>query len=678
MASVNEEEERIAKARGFLVAVNQVQSFFKTITQQMSVLSEARVFEKVDNVHLIRAFEGGTTDCGLFLHDEIPSGTLADQLFELARSRRGEFVVVPIELKLAFPATDSKGNVTWRFSFSSQGQLDACQAVVVSSILAPDLVAFIPMHYIRQRGTLKPKSLFMETARYEWALHAVPPFPPEWAPFIEPLAHLGKALECMRQYTLGVAPEWVNERTGARYSVPRPTHFSTKLLQPDFVPWRKALKVIARVHRAFRKSPGDFEPELLDIFPLYGDFKFVQRSTGTEIIVEIKGAQCEWELDRRDPFMEHCQYAIGFKGRKIFSWKTQWDFLLTKHKSVRTLALFLPRDLIPFSWWNQDPPNPSGKLSWPSHEAAILKDYVVDLSSDSQLVADITRIFDLTKRHRSSLKALNCLPPAPYELTAEPETPTPDGYPDAFEEITALKSNYGIPKKRSPAPLQRGFGSSLHKDCRGTTCEVWAREALTELFRARGKGLIVDTGRRNLLGRFFFANYTWSPLDYRRYDRYGRAPDGLGADGDTPVIPLAFVTLAWPEMLYPTGTTSGAFTGRALEHRLPSLLICDAYPIECNRQPHARFIVPSAELRSPILYRKTVRFDSGIMDQHHASDDEVVDILIGALEGNLRTSLGTTTQTRQYSCFLKTAMEGAVEGFAKAKPTKETPATPEA
>lgn len=280
----------------------------------------------------------------------------------------------------------------------------------------------------------------------------------------------------------------INEHTGAKYDVPKPTRVTSELLEPGFLPWRRALEAITQIHEAFTECPGDFKPELLDIFPLYGDFKFVQRSTGTEIIVEIKSRQCEWELNSGEPYMRHHQYAIGFEGRHIFSWKTQWDFLLTKHEDAQTQALFLPRDLIPVSWWNADPTSPDKKLAWPSDAVGVLKDYVVDLTSNSRLVADIESIFHLTETDRTSVKAVNSIPEAPYQFVRQPKAPGTQDEPGGTDdppEIVPLNTDYWRPRKWTSSSYQRGFGSSLHEDCRGNTYEVWAKEALWELCRAR-------------------------------------------------------------------------------------------------------------------------------------------------------------------------------------------------
>ena len=138
------------------------------------------------------------------------------------------------------------------------------------------------------------------------------------------------------------------------------------MLEPTFPPWRTAMAISMRLHKAFADFSSRFGFENLDIYVLFGDFAFVHKPTGVEVIVEAKGKHCYYDLEGEATYMHHHQYVKGFDGRMIFSWRVQWDFLFTEHIS-EDKALFLPRDLIPKDWWNAS--SGSGKmLKWPTEK----------------------------------------------------------------------------------------------------------------------------------------------------------------------------------------------------------------------------------------------------------------------------------------------------------------------
>ena len=281
----------------------------------------------------------------------------------------------------------------------------------------------------------------------------------------------------------------VNHFTGAIYDVPRPQSHGFTILEPKFEPWRKALDMISKIHQAFANFSNDFRVELLTIFPLFGDFKITQISTGIEIIVEIKADHCVYAPNKEIPHMRHSQLSMGFTNRHIFTWKTQWDFLYTTTTKNRQQALFLPRDLIPPTWWNATPDNSGGTLEWPSTDVDILKDYTVDLASDYQLVTDIERVLCSTKRQRTSMKPQRSVPSAvrhvepPTEVCVE--GPNHGNLVGRAEDIVSRSGLNPRWRRWSSSQYQRGFGSNLHEQCRGKSYELWAAEALTELFRRR-------------------------------------------------------------------------------------------------------------------------------------------------------------------------------------------------
>ena len=84
------------------------------------------------------------------------------------------------------------------------------------------------------------------------------------------------------------------------------------------------------------------------------------------------------------------------------------------------------------------------------------------------------------------------------------------------------------------------------------------------------------------------------------------------------------------------------------------------FPPECIRQPHARFVLPHSELPPFLGYQKEIRLKHGILDQYHTSEGELIDVVLGVLDGTLRTSLGTVLQTCAYGQHLEDLMAEAL------------------
>ncbi|KAL9034962.1 MAG: hypothetical protein Q9180_005116 [Flavoplaca navasiana] len=406
MTSAGAREHGASLAIGFRIAA----------LQQTVYLSESRVFNHADaNKHFLRGFEGGINDCGLYVGDQtLSDGTQTDKMFELDERYRDsrENPVLPIEIKTISPKGNGDANMSWSLGFSRK-QYDTCQAVLVNTVKEPDLIALIPMYYIRQRirTPAKDGDKIADHIRPLWTIHPAQAYPPEMAPFILPIAMLGRALENMRDYAIGATKLWVNEHTGVRFNVPVPTRHASTILRPDFVPWQNALDMVARVHKAF-KYTKNFRMEFVDLFPISGDMKLVHNATGTEILVEVKKGHCDFtlgeELEPSQRYMKHGQDVRGLRDKQVFSWKAPWDYIYTvqERSKRREEALFIPRDKIPKSWWNQIPLGADDyNLAWPANNIETVRQYVVDLRSPNSIATDIKRIIILTLDQTKSIKA---------------------------------------------------------------------------------------------------------------------------------------------------------------------------------------------------------------------------------------------------------------------------------
>ena len=147
-------------------------------------------------------------------------GSATERLFAAMDIDDGKAQVLPIEVKCPAARADEKANVYWTVDFRAS-QVDTCQIVIVSSIAERAFVAMFPMQVLRERmpnlergrpGTTQRRYL-SAAFRARWQLHSLPPFPPEWAPFILPIDTLGSALARIRADSLintgsSLAKDW--------------------------------------------------------------------------------------------------------------------------------------------------------------------------------------------------------------------------------------------------------------------------------------------------------------------------------------------------------------------------------------------------------------------------------------------------------------------------------------
>ena len=211
----------------------------------------------------------------------------------------------------------------------------------------------------------------------------------------------------------------INPHTGARFPAPRPKKQDLSVLKPSFKPWVAALSIVARLEKAFARDSKNFRIALTDITPIIGNCKLIHVSTGQEIVMEIKDKHC-WIIDSEtsDKSVAHLIYAIGFKQRMIFTWKVEWAYLFTIIDDEQ--ALFIPRDQIPLSWWNNDlssgRPEQKPILKWSTNElSSCWKEYVVRLRDSLQTVRDMETI--LANHQWNSLRTIPVVPLPSYAIS---------------------------------------------------------------------------------------------------------------------------------------------------------------------------------------------------------------------------------------------------------------------
>jgi hypothetical protein len=170
--------------------------------------------------------------------------------------------------------------------------------------------------------------------------------------------------------------------------------------------------------------------------------------------------------------MRHAVYGVGFRDQKLFDWKASWDYIWTSIRRTNT-SLFIPRDKIPASWWSEIPEQ---WHYWPTEDLETLREYVVDMSSEEHLNADVEKNINSTLRSTGSMRATK-----PIEIV-----PTPlESYTEAAYRPTVVENLKGLRHCWSTANYKRGFGSQDHRQLVPTTYELWAAEALIEVCRKR-------------------------------------------------------------------------------------------------------------------------------------------------------------------------------------------------
>lgn len=486
----------------------------KSTRGAVAYLAEARVCQLGIEAHsnFLRSSEGGANDCGLFMESELPEMSATDRLFSLQESpasKRNN--VVTLEIKDLSPRADGRANIYWSCSITI-GQAKTAQVFILTSAAEPDYIAFIPAFYFHDKRTVA----YLSTAgnldaafwsvRAAWTVHPLPAFPLELSPCMLPLGKIKAALSNFYAFASGDIDCWYvdlwlldrsltlrrfNEHTGAIYHVPRPQRFPLSALMPSFEPWQKALKLIHFIYLSFQKHSSIWKLELLPVCPILGDFKLVHLNDGSMIYVEVKECQCKVKYNDKGRIcrMQHCQGALGYTERQVFSWKSSWDFMWTTIDG-EDQALFLPRDIIPRNWWNA--PLPSSEedmynLEWPTDKIAMLKKYVVNRAKPSRLAGDMEHILSHTMVSQGSYKARTEIPIEELSIGSSIELSSSEktNIMEASSISSEIKEHDPYTKQHvwPFSRFRKGFGSADQHQNRGTSYEAFASEAVTELCR---------------------------------------------------------------------------------------------------------------------------------------------------------------------------------------------------
>ncbi|KAL8680694.1 MAG: hypothetical protein Q9186_003134 [Xanthomendoza sp. 1 TL-2023] len=335
-------------------------SYHRATNAQVASLAEATTCINAarQSEHFISGFEGSQVDWALSLMDTVfASSSPTNRVFAVFESNLKRLKIIGGECKDMGPRSDSRGNLYWIFKMRP-AQWQHTQFLIISSSYDRGMVVVLPRHYLYRKSN-DAEQYRIRGFRAYWILHALPAFPPEYAPFVVPLARLGEALEAIRRYARGEIPVCFNPYTNVEFvGMPRPKTAPAQVLMPQLETWTKALTPIRFLQRIFRCYSETFDIELCNIFPMFGDFKIKHRKDSMEAFVEIKSGHCDVirGVDRygnhQISSMQHtANHMIGVDHRWTFSWKAQWDFLLTfpssDEEERNEEAFFIAKDALP-------------------------------------------------------------------------------------------------------------------------------------------------------------------------------------------------------------------------------------------------------------------------------------------------------------------------------------------
>ncbi|KAM0796555.1 hypothetical protein BDR22DRAFT_825007 [Usnea florida] len=588
----------------------------------VAFLSEARIREcavkQVD--FFVEAPEASDNDAAILVRPQTlqTRESAAETWFVELEAHREKIAVAALDIKSFTAKCDSKRGVFFSLKVQA-GQRRACQALIVVSPKEPDFVLLIPLHYLPERN--QDDAINITSIRPLWTLHPLPAFPAEYTAFVTPVAQLGLRLQNMRAYYNQSSDAWGNEYTGVTFpGVPPPQLDDIAAVEPTIHYAENALGRLRRYFQAFHDYSERFRFDLIGVRPF-------------EVFVELKDGIVDVVRDEESGLQVLGHQAVyQANQRPIFSWKAQWDYLLSAHVGQR-YAYFFPRDKIPADWWDQD-----GTVKMSEGFQA----YRIDLRRQEDIVRDMEIVLDRTRAETGSMRARHVRPVRPLTEAGE-ETGDHLGRGDL-----GLVGKY----RWSTAGWSRGFGSAEHGECRRNTYAQWVSEVLIELCRASGEAMILDFGVRNEECRFAVALYRWSDVDRVRYDQDGEPPARVwNFPHNTPVVPLTLVGMSWTGDWQPWPGRDSIDRLEESKKRPRSLVILDLYPESCLRMRHDRYVFVSEQVRAKLTRGVRGVLREGLLERYAVRSADLIQVMTAPLRGDTEVTLGvpgSTIRARDY------------------------------
>ena len=299
------------------------------------------------------------------------------------------------------------------------------------------------------------------------------------------------------------SPHRVNPYTKAVFDVPPPALHPLTALHPGFSEWKAALYTARPILEAFREYPGDFQAEFMEINPILSDLQITHLPSKTSIFVELKTTHCQVVKDGagRD-VIEHYQKALGYLDKLLFTFKAQWDYLITTvgplgiGQSPKTApgnlskALCLPRDEIPAHWWkNAEVSQSQGipLLTWTSDQEDWLQKYTLNFGNPRELVQDLRRIFGSDPTRMKAHREIH-MESSSAKILVDDHGPNEEDEADEEGDGEWEDENdvQDIDDVTIDNHFRIGFGSPSHPQItHSEVYEFWAYEVFMELCRRR-------------------------------------------------------------------------------------------------------------------------------------------------------------------------------------------------
>ena len=225
------------------------------------------------------------------------------------------------------------------------------------------------------------------------------------------------------------------------------------------------MEEVGIMYRVFREHSRQFRVECVRYSPLLGDFKLVNILEPSQVtFVELKAKHCERISGSENGLVtfRHLQTLLGFTSRPLFTWRANWDYLLTILDNDS--ALFIPRDQVPILWWNVPLEDDKVWLYWTMQEAEV-SNYLV-LREPTALVSGMERAL-----RKNGWEASNAIPLAPLK----------------FEELAEVEETVSVETTSSLRfdNIASGFGQRCDLVPRADTHALWSSHALMNLCRFR-------------------------------------------------------------------------------------------------------------------------------------------------------------------------------------------------
>ncbi|EXJ67090.1 uncharacterized protein A1O5_09736 [Cladophialophora psammophila CBS 110553] len=552
-------------------------------------LSNAAIFEadcsvllQSDDPCFVRAAEGAVADAGLLVAGQTLLPT--DPKERLARALEAGKKIAAVDFKvmaMSLGQMAKTGGCYYYMINCSPQQRQQCAAVIVHSLLAPQLVAVIPLYYLNKSGRQahgETESRSFTGRKIPYFGEGVEPFPLEWSPFVMPMEFVGRAMGQLRRFAAGTVARWKNPYNDIVFdNCPRPPLVSPRVLLPPEQSLLTDHAFLESLRCAFRSHGGEYRIAPPCVRASSGDLVVTHMPSRTRAMIEVKRQLLRFPDSRT---IEHdAEYWHGRSGQGIFHAFTPWDFLLST-ASREGKAILISRDDLPRDWF-QGPPSVTRAARFTKEflEQHTLRD-IEGLTNRQagdharkRLAHGMIAIFDRYRQDgRFEARTRMGVPPTP-----------PAGEGGAAEGSAVLGGRAAV---RDSPPSAPGRQESEE-----------ARDGCGTLFERR----MYPSRQAALLNRLCAESENYAVYELGRHPSathvfaLGRASSIVDLHPDTPMIYLNFAQVDMLQFrLHDKRRPSSFF--HATHGRSKSIFILNPVPDDLDGPPHDYFVLPSEAL----------------------------------------------------------------------------------